>query len=214
MTHSIRKLIVTKDYAGLAEALSTNPKLANEEFPLDESTNIKAHPLHRLCDGVFVKAYTDEEAVRMAQIFLENGANVNGNNIPEKHDTPLIAAASLGADQVAILYMENGANIHHSGTHGGSAMHWSAWCGRDKLVERFLQKGVDINRKCIDFKATPIFWAIHGWKQSDRTELLNYLRCVKFLIDAGADKNIPNKDGNTVFDLLDNKDVELKALLN
>ena len=51
----------------------------------------------------------------MAKIFLEYGANVNGNELTEKQDTPLIAASSLHADQVAIFYIENGANINHAG---------------------------------------------------------------------------------------------------
>ena len=40
------------------------------------------------------------------------------------------------------------------------------------------------------------------------------LECVKILIQSGADKNIPNGDGKTVFDLLNDEDVELKEQLN
>jgi hypothetical protein len=38
----------------------------------------------------------------------------------------------------------------------------------------------------------------------------NYLECVKLLIHAGVDKNIPNGEGKTIFDLLNDEDVELK----
>jgi hypothetical protein len=54
---------------------------------------------------------------------LEFGANVNGNNPAEKQDSPLLAAASLNADQLAYLYIEHGADIHHAGCHGGTALH-------------------------------------------------------------------------------------------
>jgi len=160
------------------------------------------------------KKYTDEEAVKIAQLFLEFGANINGNELVEKKDTPLVAAASLNADKVAIFYIESGANINHAGCHGGTALHWAAWCGRDKVVKRLVQEGAEINKKCIDFKATPLFWAVHGLKSGDKNDMNNYVECVRILVQAGADKNIPNVDGNTAFDLLDDEDVELKELLN
>jgi ankyrin repeat protein len=210
----MKKLIDNKDYNGIKQALSNNPNLANEGIPYDDVNTAKAHPLHRICDGVLSKKYTDEEALKMAKIFLEYGANVNGNKPTEKQDTPLIAAASLYADQVAIFYIDSGANINHAGCHGGTALHWAAWCGRDKVVRRLIQEGAEINKRCIDFKATPLFWAVHGSKNGDKNNIDNYLECVKILIQSGADKNIPNGEGKTVFDLLNDEDLELKEQLN
>ena len=210
----MKKLIDNKDYKGIEQALSNNPDLANEGIPYDSVNTTKAHPLHRICDGVFSGKYTDEEAVKMATIFLEHGANINGNGLIEKQDTPLTAAASLHADQVAILYIEKGANIDHAGCHGGTALHWAAWCGRDKVVSRLVQEKAEINKRCIDFKATPLFWAVHGLKSDATNNLRDYLECVKILIQSGADKNIPNGDGQTVFDLLNDEDLELKEQLN
>lgn len=209
----MKELINNKDYEGIKQALSNNPDLVNEGIPFDELNSMKAHPLHRICDGVFAKKYTDEEAVNMAKIFLEYGANVDGNKLVEKQDTPLIAAASLYAEQVAILYIENGANIYHAGCHGGTALHWAAWCGKDKLVGRLVQEGAEINKICIDFNATPLFWAVHGLKRGGENNLHNQLECVKILIQSGANKNIPNGEGLTVFDLLNDEDLKLKEQL-
>src|SRR5205085_7091612 len=122
MTPSIKSLIDSKDYEGLRVVLSDNPRLANEGIPYDEVNTTTAPPLHRICDGVFSKKFTDDEAVEMARIFLKYGANINGSVLIEKQDTPLVAAASLNADQVALLYIENGADIHHAGCHGGTAL--------------------------------------------------------------------------------------------
>ncbi|MEP7144214.1 MAG: ankyrin repeat domain-containing protein [Ferruginibacter sp.] len=210
----MKKLIDNKDYEGIRQALSNNPHLANEGIPYDEVNTTKAHPLHRICDGVFSKKYTDEEALKMAKIFLEYGATINGDMLMEKQDTPLIAAASLYADQVAIFYIESGADIKHAGCHGGTALHWAAWCGRDKVVKRLVQAGAEINKICIDFKATPLFWAVHGLKNGDKNNMQNYLECVKILLQAGADKNISNSEGKMVFDLLSEEDFELKEQLN
>jgi len=214
MKFSIKELIDNKDYDGLKQALSQDPGLANEGIPYDEMNTTKAPPLHRLCDAVFAEKYTDEQAVEIAKLFLQYGANINGNELIEKKDTPLVAAASLHADAVAILYIENGADIHHAGCHGGTALHWAAWCGRDKVVRRLVEAGAEINKKCIDFKATPLFWAVHGLKHGDKNDLQNYIDCVRILVKSGADKSIPNADGNTVFDLLHDEDVELKNVLN
>lgn len=210
----MRELIHNKDYEGIKKALSQNPDLANEGIPYDEINTTKAHPLHRICDGVFSEIYSDEEAVELAKLFLEYGADINGGKIKDKQDTPLIAASSLHADQVAIFYIEKGANISHSGCHGGTALHWAAWCGRDKVVGRLIHEGAEINKLCADFKATPLFWAIHGLKRGGNDKLSNYVACVRLLIAAGADKNIPNGGGETVFDLLHDDDLELKAQLS
>lgn len=94
----MKQLIMNKDYEGIRKALAENPSLANEGIPYDEENPTKAHPLHRICDGVFTHAYTDQEAVEMARIFLEFGAHVDGDGLAEKQDTPLTAAASLHAE--------------------------------------------------------------------------------------------------------------------
>lgn len=209
----MKTLIDNKDYQGIEEALANDPSLANEGIPYDEVNTTKAHPLHRICDGVFSGTYTDAEAVQMARIFLAHGANVNGNQLIEKQDSPLVAAASLYADEVAILYIENGAIINHPGCHGGTALHWAAYCGRDKVVKKLVQQGAKVNKLCVDFKSTPLFWAVHGLKNGGTTSSSDSVECVKILLQAGADKNIPNAGGTTVFDMLDDGDVELKELL-
>ncbi|MET3878759.1 ankyrin repeat domain-containing protein [Chitinophaga sp. OAE865] len=209
----MKELITNKDYEGIRKALSQNPSLANEGIPFDDVNTTKAHPLHRICDGVFAHSYTDKEAVEMAKIFLEYGANVNGNEPAEKTDTPLTAAASLHADETGILYIENGADIHHAGCHGGTALHWAAWTGRDQLVSRLLQEGATVNKRCIDFRGTPLLWAIHGFKNGGEENRHNQLECARLLIAAGADKTIPNIDGDTPFEFLDEEDVEWINLL-
>lgn len=209
----IRDLINKKDYKGLDDSLSKNPGLVNEGLPYDRNNLTKAHPLHRICDGVFSGFYTDAEGVEMAGIFLNYGADINGGEMIEKKDTPLLAAASLHADKLAIFYIEQGADIHHAGCHGGTALHWATWCGRPTVVEKLLQQGAEINKLCIDFKSTPLFWAVHGLKQGDKKALQHYLECVRLLVQAGADRSIPNAGGKTVFDLMEEGDEELKGLL-
>lgn len=198
----MRNFLNNNDLNGIRLALSANSALANEGIPYDAVNTAKAHPLHRICDGVFSGTYTDADAVAMAKLFLDYGANVDGNELVEKQDSPLVAASSLHADQVAILFIDNGATINHAGCHGGTALHWAAWCGRPAVVRRLIQAGAEINRRCIDFESTPLFWAVHGLKSGDNANLPEYAECVNLLLQAGADQTIPNREGKTVFDLL------------
>ncbi|HMH31683.1 MAG TPA: ankyrin repeat domain-containing protein [Puia sp.] len=208
----MKKLVLSKDYAGIRKALSENHKLANEGWPFDGKNMTLAHPLHRICDLVFSGELTDEEAVTIAEIFLESGADVNGYEMIIKKDTPLSAASSLHADKVAIVYIEHNANIYHQGAHGGTALHWAAWCGRDIVVKRLIEEGADINKRCVDFQATPLFWAVMSYKEENDKH--NQLECVKLLVEAGADKNIPNANDKTIYSMIKDEDVELKKIIS
>jgi ankyrin repeat protein len=199
------KWILEKDYAGLRNAVEKNPLLVNEGLPFDEKNSKKEHPLHRICDYVFSGQLKDDEAVQIGEILLEFGADVNGYEMILKKDTPLIAASSLHADGVAILYVDHHADIHHPGTHGGTALHWAAWCGRDRIVKRLIEEGADINKRCIDFLSTPLFWAVKSFR--DKNDIYHQQECIRLLLDAGADKNIPNRNGDSIYDLMDEKDL-------
>jgi ankyrin repeat protein len=215
MELSIKKLIDNKDYEGLRQALSGNPGLANEGIPLDDKPGSpKAHPLHRICDAVFARTYTDKEAVEIAKIFLECGADVNGNVVAVQQDTPLLAASSLYADEVALLYINHGADIHHQGCAGGTALHWASYCGRDKVVKRLIEAGAEINKRCIEYQSTPLLWALHALKEENEGNHHHQVECIRLLVEAGANKNIPNAYAKIAADYLDENDDELKKILN
>jgi len=211
-TIDIRNLVIKKDLPGLEKALSEEPSLANKGWPADEHNPVLAHPLHRLCDIVFNELITDVYAIEVATIFLNHGADVNGNVTEEKKDTPLIAAASLNAERLGIFYIDRGANIFHTGCHGGTALHWAAWCGKDVLAKRLIKEGSEINKRCIDFKSTPLFWTIHGFVNCGKENREHYTIIVKALLEAGANKTVPNIDGHMPAELLEPGD-ELLSLL-
>lgn len=131
----------------------------------------------------------------------------------EQRDTPLIAAASLHAEKVGMLYIDHGAIIHHGGCHGGTALHWAAWTGRDKLVQKLIHEGAEINKRCIDFQGTPLLWAVHGYTSGGGKNRHHQIECVKILLAAGADKEICNIEDVPAIGFLDKDDVELRALL-
>ena len=209
----IRQMIMDKDYEGIERALSNDPALANTGIPYDEKNVTKAHPLHRICDGVFAHRYSDDEAVEIARIFLAHGARVDGLELVPQKDSPLVAAASLHAEAVGILYIEHGATVDHPGCHGGTALHWAAWTGRDRLVKRLIEANADIYRLCVDFKSTPLLWAVHGLKHGGPENVHHQVECVRLLLAAGADKGVPNAEGTMPIGFLEDGDVELIELL-
>lgn len=142
---------------------------------------------------------TDEQAVQVAEIFLAAGANVNGYGLVIKQDTPLLAAGSLHADRVALLNIAHGAEIHHPGCHGGTALHWASWCGRDVVVRELLVRGAAVNQRCLDFSSTPLFWAVMSYME--KADPYNQLACIQLLLDAGAYRSIPSGGGKTVAEM-------------
>ena len=196
----------------LETLLSRNSALANQGIALPDNP-ATAHPLHRLCDAVCFGLYDEAKALDLAKVLLRYGATLNGGQKPGK-DSPLTAACSLQCDELALYYIEHGANIEHQGCHGGTALHWSAWCGRDKLVEHLAPLVNDINKLCIDFKSTPLFWAIHGLKFGSKENQYHQPECARILIHHGADKSIPNMEGYLPIQLLDAEDIELRNVLS
>ena len=215
-TTPIKVLIENSDYEGIRRTLSNNPQLANEgiAIPYDDLSTVTAHPLHRICDAVFVKRISDEEAIEIAKIFLQFGADINGATIKENEDTPLLAAASLHAELLALFYIDKGADIHYRGRQdGATALHWAAYCGRDKLVEKLIREKAAIDQPDKSYNSSPLGWAIQPLITRDQTNMHHQVLCIKLLLKAGA--NISNL-GDEPFQYLQNlarSDVELNSLL-
>ena len=211
---AIQTFLTSLDYEGLRRALSENPALANEGMPFDEKNQALAHPLHRVCDGVFVGTYSDDDAVTLASILLDHGAHVDGFGLVPLEDTPLMAAASLLAEQTGILYTNRGANIFHVGGGGATALHWAAWTGLEKLVNRLISAGADIHLRCIDHESSPLLWAVHGYTFRNGANRRNQLDCIRLLLAAGAEKNTYNREGKHITEFLGDGDAEVKALFH
>lgn len=213
----VKKLILEVDIEGLRSKLRSDPSLANSMIRCGAKTSDKSHPLHYICDCVFENIISDHEALDLARVYIENGSNIDGHEKRHLHDTPLVAACSLHADQVALYYINNNADIHHQGCHGGTPLHWAAWTGADGVVARLLQeKDIvnNINLRCEQFKSTPLFWGFHGYKNGGVKNQRNQYRCCELLLKSGADTSIPNADNLSIIGLLnDPKDKDYVDLI-
>lgn len=211
----VKKLIEKKDYNGLNRLLADYPELANESItiPYDSFCRSKAHPLHRICDGVFAGKITENEAIRLAKILLDNGADIDGDK-DKGEGTPLLAAASLHAEQVGIFYVENGADVHYTYKNdGASALHWASFCGRDKLVYRLIKANASIDNPDNTYNSTPLGWAIHCLQSNDMGNKHNQVDSIKLLLKSGADTKKLDKDKNDYLLSLAKDDLELQNFL-
>lgn len=213
MKPTVKKLIEQKDNDGLRQLLADSPDLANEgiTIPYDFFCRTKGHPLHRLCDAVFAGKMTDEEAITLAKTFLENGADIDGD---KKGGTPLLAAASLHAEQLGIFYIDNHADINFRDENdNASALHWAAFCGRDKLVNKLIQSKVILDEPDKSYECTPLGWAIHSLMSNDIGNKHNQIACIKLLLQAGADVKKLSVDHTQYLQSITESDSELKDLL-
>jgi ankyrin repeat protein len=212
----VKKLIEKKDYNRLNKLLADNPKLANQgiSIPYDFTCRTKAHPLHRICDGVFVGKISDNEAIKLAKIFLDNGADIDGDKAKDV-GTPLLAAASLHAELVGIFYIENGADVHYTYKNNGeSALHWASFCGQDKLVDKLIKVNASIDKPDNTYNSTPLGWAIHSLQSNDIRNKHNQADCIKLLLTSGADTKKLDKEKNDYLLSLAKDEPDLQNLLS
>lgn len=210
-------LIVKNDLEGIKAALDQNPELANEGVAINIDGKInpaKGHPLHRICDAVFAKKITDLQAIEIAKIFLLYNAGIDGFMALNDNNTPLIAAASLHAERLGLFYIEQGANIFYAPPgDGGTALHWAAFCGRDKLVGKLIENGANVNQLDTSYHSTPCGWAIHVLESGDTGNFGNQLTCAKLLLKAGMDKSLLYHSTLEYLHNAATADPELKTLL-
>lgn len=213
MQNDLFKFICNKDYEKIRESLSSNPSLANEGIDLsDNCSSKKGHPLHRICDAVFAKKITNDEAIEIAKMFLASGADIDGYKSLGDNNTPLIAAASLHAENLSIFYIEQGADIFYASPNdGATALHWAAYCGRDKLVNKLIEKGANPDQRDVLYDGTPVDWAIHELTSNPNSDNIhNQLLCVKLILKAGADINLLHANTIKYLRELSSTDEELK----
>lgn len=158
--------IRTGDVAALRHLLNGDPSRANELIRWGQNDSILTHPLHYVSDMLFEKTLRTGKEVPLIDALIEAGADLDFQK-NGKGDTPLIGAASLGAEQIGLRLLEAGASPHPRGLFGETALHWAAMFGEDQLVAALIAKGADLNLPYLNLKdekynSSPLGWAIHG----------------------------------------------------
>jgi hypothetical protein len=182
---TIREAIQSGDVGALRRLLADDPTQANALINWGKTCQSWTAPLHYVSDMIFDGTLERTKALPLVDALLEAGADVNYQK-PDRGETALIGAASLGAEEVGLRLLDAGADPHRLGLFGETALHWASIMGEDRLVDRLLEKGTSVNQEDRKYHATPLGWALHGWTDPTRRSEGRYYDVVRRLVAAGA----------------------------
>ncbi|GEM_PF-948901 len=183
---NLKTAIENGDADALKRLLGEDPSRANELIMWGR--NCSTHPLHFVSDMFFAGTLAKGKELPLVDALIQAGADLNFEGTRadgKKGETPLIGAASLGAEDVGLRLLDAGARPELRGLFGESALHWAAMLGEDRLTARLIE-GSDVNLKDEKYNSPPLGWAIHGWSDTPAGTCGRHREVVMILIAAGA----------------------------
>jgi hypothetical protein len=180
----IKTAIQSGDGDALRYLLAEDPSRANEPIRWGGKNECLTHPLHYISDMLFNGTLQKGKELPLVESLIEAGADLNFQK-NGKGDTPLIGAASLGAEEVGLRLLDAGARPDLRGLFGETALHWAAILGEDRLAARLIE-GSDLNLRDEKYKSPPLGWAIHGWSNPLGGNHGRQREVVSLLVAAGA----------------------------
>lgn len=180
----MKTAIQTGDVTALRGLLAEEPARANQLIEWGRERKHHTHPLHYVSDMLFDGTLQRGTEMPLIEALLEAGADCNYQ--APNGETPLIGAASLGAEDVGLRLLEAGAEPGARGVFIETALHWAANVGLDRLVARLIEKGSDMNLKDGRYNSTPLGWAVHGRFHSPPGSQGRHHQVAAILIAAGA----------------------------
>jgi hypothetical protein len=184
----MRAAIQTGDAESLRRLLTADASRANALIRWGRKECILTHPLHYVSDMLFEGTLKRGTELPLVEALIRAGADLDFQREREdgrKSDTPLIGAASLGAEEVGLRLLEAGARPELCGMFGETALHWAALLGEDRLAERLIP-GSDLNLKDEKYRSPPLGWAIHGCYNPPAGNQGRQRKVAALLVTAGA----------------------------
>ena len=184
----VKTAIQNGDAAALRQLLAENSSCANELIRWGERKPCFTHPLHFISDMLFGGTLTQGKEIPLVDVLLDAGADLDFQRSREdgkKGDTPLIGAASLGAEDVGLRLLAAGAKPDLRGLFGETALHWAALLGEDRLVAELI-RGSNVNLRDGKYNSPPLGWAIRGWCDPPAGNHGRQCEVVALLVAAGA----------------------------
>uniref|UniRef100_A0ACD6A3N3 Uncharacterized protein n=1 Tax=Avena sativa TaxID=4498 RepID=A0ACD6A3N3_AVESA len=124
-----------------------------------------------------------------ATYFLDKGANPNKKKSSGR-TTPLHEAAEAGHDEIARLLLSKGASVDASSSYG-TPLVAAGVRGKFSVMKILLENHADPNKVSWQF-GTPLTSTLYG--APERMSESTCLKCVKLLVEAGADVNCTNPE--------------------
>jgi hypothetical protein len=156
----VKTAIRSGNVEALRVLLLEAPARANELIRWGKNDCILTHPLHYISDMLYEGTLHAGKELPLVESLIAAGADLDFQS-KSNSDTPLIGAASLGAEDVGLKLLDAGARAEVRGIFGETALHWAALLGEDRLAAR-LAAGTDLNLKDQKYQSPPLGWAIHG----------------------------------------------------
>ena len=187
----VKAAIQGGDVLVLRRLLGEEPSRANELIRWGGKKTILTHPLHFVSDMLFQGTLPKGSEIGLLDALIEAGADLNFQPKREdgkKTDTPLIGAASLGAEDAGIRLLDAGARPEIRGMFGETALHWAAMLGEDRLAARLIESSDTalLNLKDEQYQSPPLGWAVHGWSNPPSGNHGRQQKVVELLLAAGA----------------------------
>ena len=120
----------------------------------------------------------------VAELLIAHGANVNAKASEDAKSMPLHKAIQGENDDLAVLLIENGADIDYSGEELGTPLHIACEEGRVDVVKLLIARGANVNSKESFAESSPL----HEAKNKEIAQIL---------LDNGADINLKDGRGKT-----------------
>ena len=156
----MKTAILNGDAHAVRRILAEDSSRANALIRWGVNDCVSTHPLHYVSDMLFEGKLQKGRELPLIDALIQAGANLDFQK-NGKGDTPLIGAASLGAEDVGLRLLDAGAKPELRGLFGETALHWAALLGEDRLVEKLIP-GSNLNLKDEKYQSTPLGWALHG----------------------------------------------------
>ena len=180
----VKAAIQNGDVDALRRILGEDSSRANSLIPWGGNDCPRTHPLHYVSDMLFEGTLQQGKELRLVEALIQAGPDLdfqpNGTG-----ETPLIGAASLGAEEVGLALLDAGAEPTLRGLFGETALHWAALLGEDRLARKLIE-GADLNLKDEKYKSPPLGWAIHGWSDPPAGNHGRQREVVALLVARGA----------------------------
>ena len=162
---TVKTAIESGDAVALQRLLAEDATCANTLIRWGKNDSILTHPLHYVCDMLFEGTLERGSELPLIEALIRAGADLDFQRA-SKTDSPLIGAASLGAEDVGLALLHAGARPDRTGIFGETALHWAALLGEDRLAAGLIASAnfdfANLDLKDEKYSSSPLGWAIHG----------------------------------------------------
>lgn len=161
-------------------------------------------------DGDSILFYRDYEA---SKLLIESGIDVNAKNSLKR--TALYTAVYNGRDVNTVkLLIENGANIHAVDNYNSSILHTACTFPNSEIIKILLENGANEFNTKDNYGLTPLHELLEYDDRDHHDHHDERIKSFSLLLSYGANPNIQDRNGLTVFDLAKNKNfTEIIGLL-